>query len=370
MSPTADEHRRLAFVKAATEGRDVGLVLADDAGATYLLGIDSSVVEAIRTMPVRTPRREQPTSGDEPQQIGPREIQAFIRAGMTGAEVAQRHGIDLGKVERYEGPVLAERAWIADRARATELRRPDESISLNDLVITRLRGRGDDLASLEWDAWRRDDHRWVVQATWLALGKSIGDDAMASAHWLFDPVGHTIVPDDAAARALVDETTTPATKAKRPSAPAGGDPYRVPTQDSAADDIDAVARAAEVTTDSRPSTGTSAASTASAPASAGADSSQAEPAWTPVVVDGGKTVAQPEQVPAPSAVEASDDEQLDMWDSGSDTFDGVDEPVDAPVDEPVVADDTPSKKPATKRKAGRASIPSWDEILLGTQSPE
>ncbi|NDB18446.1 MAG: DUF3071 domain-containing protein, partial [Actinobacteria bacterium] len=239
MSPTADEHRRLAFIKAATDGREVGLVLADDAGTTYLLGVDTTVVEAIRNMPVRTPRREQPTAGDEPQHIGPREIQAFIRAGMSAAEVADRYDIELARVERYEGPVLAERAWIADRARATELRRPDESVSLNDLVVNRLRGRGDDLASLEWDAWRRDDHRWVVQATWLALGKNIGDDAMASAHWLFDPVGHTIVPDDAPARALVDEAAPTATKAARSSVPAGGDPYRVPTQDAAADDITA-----------------------------------------------------------------------------------------------------------------------------------
>lgn len=368
MAPTSDKHRRLAFVKAAAIGRETGLVLADDAGATYMLGVDSSVVEAIRNMPVRTPRREQPTPSDEPQQIGPREIQAFIRAGLSAAEVAQRYDLELSRVERYEGPVLAERAWIADRARATELRRPDESVSLNDLVVNRLRARGDDLASLEWDAWRRDDHRWVVQATWLALGKQIGDDAMASAHWLFDPVGHTIVPDDAAARALVEDTTPPTSKGSRKATIAGGDPYRVPAQDGPADDLTAVAQAAEVTrTPSRQSESSDSVQSHRDAEQLSAD----EPVWTPVVVDGGKTtraVTESDGTEVVPASDTADDEQLDIWDAGSEQFDGVDEPAEAPTVAQV--EPTGTKKTSAKRKAGRASIPSWDEILLGTQSPE
>ncbi|NDD59227.1 MAG: DUF3071 domain-containing protein, partial [Chlamydiae bacterium] len=77
----------------------------------------------------------------------------------------------------------------------TELRRPEGAQSLGDLVSERLAARGDDLASLEWDAWRRDDHRWLVEATWLALGAQIGDDTMASARWVFDPVGKSVPHD-------------------------------------------------------------------------------------------------------------------------------------------------------------------------------
>ncbi|NDB18740.1 MAG: SDR family oxidoreductase, partial [Actinobacteria bacterium] len=88
-----------------------------------------------------------------------------------------------------------------------------------------------------------------------------------------------------------------------------------------------------------------------------------------IVVDGGMvatTTAETNEVPSPTAAAQSDDEQLDIWDSGTDSFDGVDEPVEAPA----ATEDSTSKKPASKRKGGRASIPSWDEILLGTQSPE
>lgn len=372
MATHENPHRRLAFVEASTRGQDVGLVLADDAGATYLLGVDAEVVDAIRTIPVRTPRREQPASGDEPQQIGPRDIQAFIRSGMSAADVADRYGLELARVERYEGPVLAERAWISDRARGTELRRPDASTSLNDLVVSRLVARGDDLASLEWDAWRRDDHRWVVQATWLALGTQVGDDTMASAHWVFDPVGHTIVPDDAAARALVDDTTAPAKQDARKPSRAGGDPYRVPEQDSAADDLTAIARAAEVT---------GVAPTPEPAVTAGAPT-VAEPTWTPVVVDGGKVpeaveVPEPAQPAAVSGTGIADDEQLDIWDTGTDDVDGVDEPADLQTTPAPDEANTPTgpsapaaAKAAPKRKSGRASIPSWDEILLGTQTPD
>jgi len=366
-TPSSDRQpRRLAYVDAITSGSDTGLVLADDAGTHYLLGINQAVIEAIRTVPVRKTKSAPATSTDEVVVVGPREIQAYIRGGMTAVDVAENFDIDLARVQRYEGPVLAERAWMAERARATELRRPDHAQSLGDLVVDRLTARGDDLASLEWDAWRRDDHRWVVEATWLALGTQLGEDTMAAARWVFDPVGHTIVPDDAAARALVDDTNPAAVRTAPVKRSTGGDPYQVPEQQMA-DDLIAVARAAEVTTPD------------------GAMTTTDEPAWTPVVVDGGKTGARDEM---PSAAESTTvdraaqsvdvldenseelssepvrelvSEPVDLFDNSD--FDAVDEPVDVDTQ---VADVVVETKAKTKR--GRARIPSWDEILLGTQT--
>lgn len=351
-TPSDRQPRRLAFVEAATRGKDAGLVLADDAGSTYILSVDQAVLDAIRTVPVSNKQVPQPARDVEPADIGPREIQALIRAGNTAQDVADAHGLDLARVQRYEGPVLAERAWMADRAQTTELRRPEGAKSLGELVGERLAARGDDLASLEWDAWRRDDHRWLVEATWLALGAQIGDDTMASARWIFDPVGHTIVPDDAAARALVEDMpTTTATVATRKQRP-GGDPYvDVAPAD---DDLTAVARAT--------------ASTPPAPAAPIDD--VGEPAWTPVVVDGGKTEAaapavdvQPEPVepePVQPAVREFTSEPVEETVQAEFDLDGVDTPTEdvAPVAEPT---------PARPRRGGRARIPSWDEILLGTQ---
>ena len=362
-TPSDRQPRRLAFVEAVTRGKDCGLVLADDAGSSYLLSVDQAVVEAIRTVPVSKKQTPQPAAGVEATEIGPREIQALIRGGMTAAEVAEDHGLDLARVQRYEGPVLAERAWMADRAQQTELRRPEGAQSLGALVAERLSARGDDLASLEWDAWRRDDHRWVVEATWLALGAQLGDDAMASARWVFDPVGHTIVPDDASARVLVEDL--PKQAAGRPQArrAAGGDPYESPVE---ADDLTALARATDVTASASPA--------AQPPAPA------PEPAWTPVVVEGGKTEAEaaaapalsePHESPADDASAGADapaareltSEPVEDATAAAFDFDGVDE-----VPAPVTAADSPEAAPAKKaKKAARSRIPSWDEILLGTQ---
>ena len=350
--PSDRQPRRLAYVEAVTRGKDAGLVLADDAGSRYILGVDQAVLDAIRTVPVSNKQVPQPARDAEPADIGPREIQALIRAGQTAQDVADAHGLDLARVQRYEGPVLAERAWMADRAQTTELRRPEGAKSLGELVGERLAARGDDLASLEWDAWRRDDHRWLVEATWLALGAQIGDDAMASARWIFDPVGHTIVPDDAAARALVEDMpTTPAARTTRKQRP-GGDPYVDVA--SADDDLTAIARAT--------------AATPPAPATPMDDGN--EPAWTPVVVDGGKTdesapqvqvqpePAQPE--PAQPAVREFTREPVEETVQAEFDLEGVDTPAD---DVSPVAAPTQSRP----RRSGRARIPSWDEILLGTQ---
>lgn len=343
--PSDRQPRRLAFVEAVTRGKDAGLVLADDAGSTYVLGVDQAVLEAIRTVPVSKKQVPQPARDSEPADIGPREIQALIRAGQTAQDVADSHGLDLDRVQRYEGPVLAERAWMAERAQTTELRRPEGAKSLGELVGERLAARGDDLASLEWDAWRRDDHRWLVEATWLALGAHIGEDAMASARWVFDPVGHTIVPDDAAARALVEDVTMAPASRTAPKQRPGGDPYvDVAPAD---DDLTAVARA-----------------TAAAPPTPATPADDAEPAWTPVVVDGGKAEAvapdEVDELPVAEQPQVREFTREPVEDSVQTEFDldGVDVGEDSP---------TPAPAPARAKKSGRARIPSWDEILLGTQ---
>ena len=136
-----------------------------------------------------------------------------------------------------------------------------------------------------------------------------------------------------------------------------------------ADDLIAIARATEVTSPEVPVTTTD------------------EPAWTPVVVDGGKADASEEMPSAADSTtvgEASGAQSVDVLDDDSEELSRepvrelVSEPVDLfdtsdidAVDEPVdvdvqVADVVVETKAKTKR--GRARIPSWDEILLGTQT--
>ena len=69
---------------------------------------------------VPTPRQPalpfpQPPSEDRPPT--PREIQQRIRLGETAAEIAEKSGLPLAAVTRYEGPPLAERAHQERQAR-------------------------------------------------------------------------------------------------------------------------------------------------------------------------------------------------------------------------------------------------------------
>jgi hypothetical protein len=92
--------------------------------------------------------------------------------------------------------VLTERAWVAQQAQATEVRRPGGDIELGDLVAERLHGQGVDPADIAWDAWRRDDGMWVVIATFPIPPNT------HVATWTYDSGSRTMTVADDNARAL------------------------------------------------------------------------------------------------------------------------------------------------------------------------
>lgn len=125
--------------------------------------------------------------------LSPREIQSRIRSGATVAELAEESGMDTAAIERFSGPVLAERAWVSEQARACVVRPGNED--LDTLVQRDVRGKGN--VTLVWDAWRRPDGRWTVVA-------AIGDDSPVST-WLYDPRSRSVQPEDAASIRLASE---------------------------------------------------------------------------------------------------------------------------------------------------------------------
>jgi hypothetical protein len=106
-------------------------------------------------------------------------------------------GWDLDKVERYAGPPLAERAYIADRAQQVVVR---AGVSLADSSQAVLDADGVDLASVEWDSWRREDAKWIVT---VAYARGAGN---ARANWTFDNAGRNLHPLDETARHLMGVT--------------------------------------------------------------------------------------------------------------------------------------------------------------------
>lgn len=169
------------------------LLLSGAGGEMFQLPID----EALRTVSRSTvkSRAERPAVP-----MSPRDIQARIRAGATAADVAELSGMPLAKVERYEGPVLAEREYVAQQARKVEVAAPspghdiyrsafgDNPATLGDMVAHRLSAHGIDPATVEWDSWRRQDGTWTVSASFEAKpGGTSGIGEEPPALWTFSP---------------------------------------------------------------------------------------------------------------------------------------------------------------------------------------
>ena len=148
------------------------LLLSGPDGDIYLLPLD----EALRTAVGKTPHRSVHMLQQSGARMTPREIQSLVRAGATAADVSEQSGLSLEQVRRYEGPVLAEREYIAGQARAVEVAAPtahndgyksafgESPASLDEMVRHRIAAFGIDPKSLHWDAWRDKAGDWTISA--------------------------------------------------------------------------------------------------------------------------------------------------------------------------------------------------------------
>ncbi|MER6302572.1 septation protein SepH [Kitasatospora sp. NPDC001539] len=185
----------LRVVAVSNDGTRLVLKAADS--TEYTLPIDERLRAAIRGDRPRLGQIEIEVESH----LRPRDIQARIRAGASAEEVAQAAGISVDRVRRFEGPVLAERAFMAERARKTAIRRNGESPGpqLGEAVAERLALRGAEKDTERWDSWRRDDGTWEVILAYRADGEG------RSASWTYDPPRRLVQPNDDEARALIGE---------------------------------------------------------------------------------------------------------------------------------------------------------------------
>jgi hypothetical protein len=171
------------------------LVLRSNDGQEFHLTIDERLRAAVRGDRARLGQIEIEAEG----QLRPRDIQSRIRAGATAQEVAEACGISVERIRRFEGPILAERAFMAEKAQNTQVRRQGENHGqkLGEIVGERLTKRGaEDSAAVRWDSWRREDGTWTVQAVYKISGETY------EALWAFDPPRRLVTPEDDEARLL------------------------------------------------------------------------------------------------------------------------------------------------------------------------
>ncbi|WP_022891929.1 septation protein SepH [Agromyces subbeticus] len=159
------------------------LLAASDDGARFRIEIDEVLQSRIRQA-----QPEQHT-GPKPS---PREVQAHIRAGMSADEVAQVTGAAIDYIRRFEGPVLAEREHMVTSALAVPVHvtpdadPADEQPSFGGVIRERLAQLG--AHGERWASWKDEERGWIIKLEFTA--ETIDHDA----RWSFEPRKQSLQP--------------------------------------------------------------------------------------------------------------------------------------------------------------------------------
>lgn len=321
------------------------LLLVDDAGKEYTVASDAKLRAALRGEHARLGQLEIQMDSA----LRPRDIQARIRAGESPETVAVAAKTTVDKIMVFATPVLAERAHVAQRAQRSSIRRKagdGPARSLGEATEERLRSRNVDPTTVEWDAWRRQDGRWTLVADYLS------GESSRHAEFMFDVPGSFVIAENDEARWLVGEETS----LKGPQPRVGGTPRRLSAVSNESelplgdDAIGMISEPSDASVQSAPGPGAQA-----APAEPSPQESFAEDEHTVDLTEAAETLR------------ASAGEAAAQEDSGDRS---AEEPATAAADSdegerPDGAGDTPATNKPAKKSRGRASIPSWDEIMFG-----
>ncbi|MEU3850414.1 septation protein SepH [Streptomyces sp. NPDC029554] len=341
----------LRVVAVSNDGTRLVLKAADS--TEYTLPIDERLRAAVRGDRPRLGQIEIEVESH----LRPRDIQARIRAGATAEEVAQMAGIPVDRVRRFEGPVLAERAFMAERARKTPVRRPGENSGppLGEAVQERLLLRGADKDTVQWDSWRRDDGTWEVLLVYRVAGEP------HSASWTYDPPRRLVQAVDDEARSLIGESDDLA--APEPSFPFVPRIARLP-RDRALDRPGDRERPSLPAQASEPDEETLAI-TASSERDSLTSLLEAVPSFRGDLVVPERPAPEPEEEPV---VESEEEEPPAPAASAGSAYADVLMPrsVGSHRDRLIGATDRQAEADGV-RPGRRAAVPSWDEIVFGTR---
>ncbi|GAB4007322.1 septation protein SepH [Nocardioides ultimimeridianus] len=314
---------RLTLARVTDSGR--ALLLLDENGGEHLLEITPLLRTSVHG---GTPRRSETKMTSS---LRPRDIQNRIRSGESPESVAEAAGTTVEAIMPYVAPVLAEREHVASTAQRASLRRgpgepstPPINRLLGDAVANHLDAVGAKADDVTWDAYRRETGRWVLTATYAVGGRS------GTARFTYDAPGNYALTDDDDARWLIGDLVQQAPvadpvddlqqfRARRLASTSAADlPLGGSLGDDALDLVDGAAPVDEPTTN-----------------------------------QGQLPFDEPlrSTVPEPVAAEATDTASAT---AGSDAGDGSEESAEAA-----------RHRRQAQKKRGRASVPSWDEIMFG-----
>ncbi|MDH6181037.1 hypothetical protein M2152_001219 [Microbacteriaceae bacterium SG_E_30_P1] len=323
---------------------EASLIVASAEGTRY-----SIPVEDVLQARLRIPQQD---IGSD-RKIAPKDIQAHIRSGMSAQDVAAITGAPLDYIQRFEGPVVAEREFVVQSALDVPVRTAADNDPLAEpttfgiVIRQRLAALGG--SGERWASWKEAGSGWVVKLSFIA------DQIERDARWQFDPRKQSLVPLNTEAVTLSQQGDSASGLVPRLRAVAPGETT------SEGDRFDSGAFLVE----------------SSAPE---AVSPSPEPvpiarARMDEAVHGNQTAdllealrrrrGERESAPMVEGDVADDGGRSQHPSTGSVRV--IDVPLSPMEDDSSMRSTAPQP---TARKKGRASMPSWDEIVFGARPDE
>lgn len=310
------------------------LLLEDSEGQKFRLLIDESIRRSIRNDPNQ--RLDQPT-------LTPREIQEEIRVGRSIEDIVRASGAAVEYVMKFAQPVLDELNHAVLNALTVRLEVPGDRFNepttreFGEIIKARLAASG---AGIErWSALKAPDHGFYLYCE-FELG---GDQKKAT--WAYDPKRLALVPEDALAISLStsERMSPPAPKLKTVQSP---EPVSTPNLPDTVDLARTLPQPVVVRNEP--------VATSSEPVSETADLLDALRKKR----SEREIVETAEQVPQTDFLSLVPDVQEQELVTEEDEE-------DIPPTSSVVQTES-----SATPKRGRASIPSWDEIVFGTKTED
>ncbi|MEP6481699.1 MAG: septation protein SepH [Rhodoglobus sp.] len=159
------------------------LVVAAEDGTRFRIPIDEVLHSKLR--------QSVPDPGTG-RRLAPKEIQAHIRSGMSAQDVASITGVPLDYIQRFEGPVVAEREFVVQSALDVAVHTAGDTDPMRQgkTFGIAIRERLHELGAINerWASWKEVETGWVVKLAFTA--NQIDHDA----RWGFDPKKQALSP--------------------------------------------------------------------------------------------------------------------------------------------------------------------------------
>jgi hypothetical protein len=167
------------------------LLLVTNDGERFSLNVDEALVRTIK---------EHRVPDTNVSELSPRQIQDAIRSGASVKELAENSGTSLDLIERFAHPVLEELAHIVELAKSVRVEQPADRFNevpkrqFGELIEEQL--SQSKATEIRWSAKRGTNAIWEITVSFASGGET------GVATWTFDPRKYLLTPETANAASL------------------------------------------------------------------------------------------------------------------------------------------------------------------------